>query len=710
MKISRSHALRDRIARDPLLALGAASLFVVLTAASQSASSDSIVEPRVFSSSGGVLDLLMVAKPKAVQTISFQPPGGGTPIHPTGWVYEVCPRPRAGNSCPAGATTAADYGGIRLAVRPGDVLKIRLVNQLPAMDPDKVKHGKESGQGNLFRNPTNLHTHGLIVAPRTPTANDPTYGDYVFVQIYNSANGMPETTHQHGSNVMDFVDYRIVIPADHPSGIYWFHPHVHGISLNQVSSGLAGIITIGDVHDYASNAPRRVRHLILKDMQVLAAGTLHYDYDKSPVKVTDGEVQNQQIADFCEPPDNGGPASRHGYCGGEPGSSSGNSFVNSRWYFTINGQVFPTIRVTAPDGEVWRLTNASAQVSYRLELVDDATNRPILMQLLAIDGASISIPRGTQAGTVMAMGGNKFTSAECSPGGGIMLPVCVSDLIMMPASRAEVWVTYRTPNGAVATPPPNATATLKQLSAPLGPAAERWPQLKLAQIKFAQSKPTKKTIEVVGAKMIASSGTTNALAAPLIGPSAAAACTPLVAGHHRRIFFGVVNPNDPNSPFGLGYEEVVDKTGTPVPGTQVPISAFDPSKTLICVPLEHGGATVHETWELINLSTETHNFHIHQTKFTVLGVTAMKQEESSATEILQDNVPVPYAIPNIAVVNDGQNGYCTIEQWRTNQCTATPIVLNIPFSQVGEFVFHCHILEHEDSGMMAKIQVTAGRG
>jgi len=223
------------------------------------------------------------------------------------------------------------------------------------------------------------------------------------------------------------MDFRIVIPADHPSGIYWFRPHVHGISLNQVSSGLAGIISIGDVHDYASNAPRRIRHLILKDMQVLAAGTLHYDYDKSPVKVTDGEVQNQQIADFCEPPDNGGPASRHGYCDGEPASSFGNSFVNSRWYFTINGQVFPTIRVTAPDGEIWRLTNASAQVSYRLELVDDATNRPILMQLLAIDGASISVPRGTQAGTVMAIGGNKFTSADCPSSGGAMLPVCVSD-------------------------------------------------------------------------------------------------------------------------------------------------------------------------------------------------------------------------------------------------------------------------------------------
>jgi L-ascorbate oxidase len=32
-------------------------------------------------------------------------------------------------------------------------------------------------------------------------------------------------------------------------------------------------------------------------------------------------------------------------------------------------------------------------------------------------------------------------------------------------------------------------------------------------------------------------------------------------------------------------------------------------------------------------------------------------------------------------------------------------VLDIPFSQLGEFVDDCHILEHEDGGMMAKIQV-----
>jgi len=32
-------------------------------------------------------------------------------------------------------------------------------------------------------------------------------------------------------------------------------------------------------------------------------------------------------------------------------------------------------------------------------------------------------------------------------------------------------------------------------------------------------------------------------------------------------------------------------------------------------------------------------------------------------------------------------------------------LFDIPFAELGEFVYHCHILEHEDGGMMARIQV-----
>jgi L-ascorbate oxidase len=682
----------------------AAVIAVTFAYAPLSAPAEPLTEPAVFSSSNGVLDLLMIAEPKSVSTISFSPPRGGAAINPIGWVYEVCPRPPSGNVCPADATTVADYGGVRLALQPGDVLKIRLVNRLPLLDKAKVKH--QNDQDNLFRNPTNLHTHGLIVSPRQPTRDDPTFGDNVFVDIYNPANGMPtpQSAHQHGAIKMDFADYRIDIPRQHPSGAFWFHPHIHGLSLNQVSSGLAGVISIGDVANYVDAPPHTVRHLILKDMQVMAAGTVNYD-DKS-VTVEDGEVLNQQIAEFCEQIDRGGPESRQGFCGGEHGDN--NNFLGSRWYFTVNGQVFPTVQMTSPNGEIWSLTNASAQVSYELNLRnDDSTQSVIPMQLIAIDGVSITVPPETPAGAMMAMGGNKFTVVDCQAVGTRLQPLCVRDLIMMPSSRAEVWVTYRNTAGAVVAPPSGATATLIQASPNLGMAGEGWPQVKLAKVKFAQPASAKSAIEVLGNAAAALSSRTSSFAVAAHQPGAPAAngCPPLASDHHRRIFFGVVDPSNPNS-FGLGYEEV-DGNNAVVPNTSVPISAFDPTVTRICVPLGPEGSTVHEIWELINLSAETHNFHIHQTKFTVLK-SAGSQSPPSAAAILEDNVPVPFATATTDI-KEKQNGYCTIAQWRSGQCTSQPVILDIPFSEPGDFVFHCHILEHEDAGMMAKIRVVAGR-
>ena len=102
-----------------------------------------------------------------------------------------------------------------------------------------------------------------------------------------------------------------------------------------------------------------------------------------------------------------------------------------------------------------------------------------------------------------------------------------------------------------------------------------------------------------------------------------AACQPLAPDHRRRVFYGVVDPTDPDTAFGLGYEEL-DGNGAVVPGTQVAVSAFDPDRTIVCVPLGPGGAPVHEIWEVVNLATEIHSFHIHQTQFTVLSASALE--------------------------------------------------------------------------------------
>jgi suppressor of ftsI len=92
--------------------------------------------------------------------------------------------------------------GPTLRVRPGDRLKIRLINSLGGRD-------------------TNLHTHGMHVSPSGNSDN-------VFIHVQDN----------------EIFDYEYEIPADHPAGLYWYHPHVHGNSREQVEGGLAGAIVV----------------------------------------------------------------------------------------------------------------------------------------------------------------------------------------------------------------------------------------------------------------------------------------------------------------------------------------------------------------------------------------------------------------------------------------------------------------------------------
>ena len=135
--------------------------------------------------------------------------------------------------------------------------------------------------------------------------------------------------------------------------------------------------------------------------------------------------------------------------------------------------------------------------------------------------------------------------------------------------------------------------------------------------------------------------------------------------------------------------------------TTTGLAQFDPNVTVICLPLGVGQMPATETWELVQLSTENHNFHLHQSRF-------IEKVGPDAGNVIQDNFPLGVAVPNTAIadqVSNNQNGVCTIPQWRNGTCASTAVVEQIPFTQLGEFVYHCHILEHEDGGMMARILV-----
>jgi hypothetical protein len=94
-----------------------------------------------------------------------------------------------------------------------------------------------------------------------------------------------------------------------------------------------------------------------------------------------------------------------------------------------------------------------------------------------------------------------------------------------------------------------------------------------------------------------------------------------------------------------------------------------------------GQGTV-EDWVIENRAREAHTFHIHQLHFQVL------ERDGRATEpIMMDTIDVPYW--------DGKGAYPSV---KLRMDFRSPAI-------TGTFVYHCHILEHEDNGMMGRIRV-----
>ena len=80
------------------------------------------------------------------------------------------------------------------------------------------------------------------------------------------------------------------------------------------------------------------------------------------------------------------------------------------------------------------------------------------------------------------------------------------------------------------------------------------------------------------------------------------------------------------------------------------------------------------------------------------------------SRVMLDNVPVIHADgtldPNSPYYNPNSPGGCnSVDDWKSGACKSKPTIVSIPFYVAGDFVYHCHILEHEDGGMMARIRV-----
>ena len=157
-----------------------------------------------------------------------------------------------------------------LVVNPGDNLIIHFPNDLPAaasstsdnMASMKMTLSNDSAMGDaatstspacngsMGTNVTNIHFHGTDIAP---------------------VCGQDEVIHTLVQPGQSF-DYNVTIPTTEPPGLYWYHPHPHGISEGQVQGGATGALIVQGIQNvFPSLANMPTRTLVIRDQTLPAS-------------------------------------------------------------------------------------------------------------------------------------------------------------------------------------------------------------------------------------------------------------------------------------------------------------------------------------------------------------------------------------------------------------------------------------------------------
>jgi FtsP/CotA-like multicopper oxidase with cupredoxin domain len=160
------------------------------------------------------------------------------------------------------------------------------------------------------------------------------------------------------------------------------------------------------------------------------------------------------------------------------------------------------------------------------------------------------------------------------------------------------------------------------------------------------------------------------------------AITPLTGGTPRRLAL-----LEQMSTFTDGPAEarlgVVDDTGNLVANKWEDAVTENPAT----------GAT--EVWEYYNATADAHPMHIHEVVFRVVDRQDLALDENG--EVVQPVQPIGSPTPPEA----WENGWKDTVIAYPGQVTR----LRLRFTNPGQFVWHCHIVEHEDNEMMRPYRI-----
>jgi FtsP/CotA-like multicopper oxidase with cupredoxin domain len=518
-----------------------------------------------------------------------------------------------------------------IEIQPGETVRVTLHNQLPSDDPSC--QGMHMPDIPHCFNHTNLHSHGIWTSP---AGN----GDNVLIDISPGVS----------------FEYEYNVPIDHPSGTFWYHPHLHGSTALQVSSGMAGALIVrgnrlptpqsnGDVDillRQPSGAAMPERILLLQQIQYACNG----GYDCKPGDV--GGIENY---------DQFGPG----------------TWPASGRYTTVNGEVLPTIPgARVGQFERWRLIHAGVRDTIKLQLRKQRSSAPLLAHAtsqqqdawVAQNCSGAPLPQ-------FAIAADGLTRAQIDQRSVTVLqPGYREDLlIVFPEAGAYCVIDDAAPANASVNAEVKSRKLLGVVNVGAGqPIGPDLPAALLAQLTAAAARSLPRDMRQPVQAALA-----DHLKLTAFVPHKTVADQE-ITGKQELEF--KVDTSDPNKPRFL-----IDN------------HPYDPNRIDRVLPL---GAA--EEWTLTSWTDPPagHPFHIHVNPFQVVRILDPKGVDVSETGEADD----PQYAHIKGVWKDTlfvKPGYHVVVRTRYER-------------YIGEFVLHCHILDHEDQGMMENVMIALPDG
>lgn len=529
-----------------------------------------------------------------------------------------------------------------IRLRPGDTARLTLANDLP-IDNCVAPQGTHSTPSCF--NTTNMHSHGLWVSP-----------------VGNSDNVLLEI----GPGITFQYEYNI--PRDHPAGTFWYHPHRHGSTALQVGSGMGGALVIEGRRPPTSTSPGDIDTILVAGHgEPMRERVVLFQQVQYACRNAQGNIKTPPGKPgpwVCDPGDVGGV---DGYDQFGPGS-----WATSGRYTTLNGEVQPVVLdIEAGQIERWRMIHAGVRDTIAMQVRKLAPGAAPLDTVAAADQA---------AWLAQSCTGEIVPQWEIATDGLTRPQVAEkADNVLQPGYRSDVLLLVREPGDYCVLD--LALPAVSNVSA-----ADEGPRL-LARLRVTGTAVTAPLRELVQAALVAGAGT---LPADVRGRVTA----DLEDGLRLAAF--VWHPDIPLSEV-TGSQQLafsIDVSSPPAVRFGIDHRSYDPSRIDRLLTL--GGV---DEWTLTS-TLASHPFHIHVNPFQVVRIL-----NPTGVDVTDPALPYDERLK----LEGGDPQYLDLKGvWKDTLFTKQGyrVVFRTRYQRyIGDYVLHCHILDHEDQGMMQNVRV-----